>query len=166
MYRGHVDLPRMAAISSPLALPRTAQGRRLRSCRPFWGPVVCPSRLAPRTRKLECTESAFPRRGLFRRKRRDRLSKKRLIRAQQVLTNLKVAGYTPFETEGVIERAARGCSATVPPWRPPLCQADRVRTTHFDSTHRAKAHRCRAALRCTKWWRSLARIPTEVSSLR
>ena len=108
MYRGHVDLPRMAAISSPLALPRTAQGRRLRSCRPFWGPVVCPSRLAPRKRKLECTESAFPRRGLFRRKRRDRLSKKRLIRAQQVLTNLKVAGYTPFETEGVIERAAPG----------------------------------------------------------
>ena len=98
----------MAAISSPLALPRTAQGRRLRSCRPFWGPVVCPSRLAPRKRKLECTESAFPRRGLFRRKRRDRLSKKRLIRAQQVLTNLKVAGYTPFETEGVIERAAPG----------------------------------------------------------
>ena len=34
--------------------------------------------------------------------------KKRLIRAQQVLTNLKVAGYTPFETEGVIERAAPG----------------------------------------------------------
>ena len=72
MYRGHVDLPRMAAISSPLALPRTAPGRRLRSCRPFWGPVVCPSRLAPRKRKLECTESAFPRRGLFRRKRSKR----------------------------------------------------------------------------------------------
>ena len=105
MYRGHVDLPRMAAISSPLALPRTAQGRRLRSCRPFWGPVVCPSRLAP----LRASQNVHSRGGVsFFWKTRDRLSKKRLIRAQQVLTNLKVAGYTPFETEGVIERAAPG----------------------------------------------------------
>ena len=111
MYRGHVDLPRMAAISSPLALPRTAQGRRLRSCRPFWGPVVCPSRLAPRTRKLECTEStcSLSRGGVsFGAKEETGFRKKRLIRAQQILTNLKVAGYTPFETEGVIERAAPG----------------------------------------------------------
>ena len=61
MYRGHVDLPRMAAISSPLALPRAAPGRRLRSCRPFWGPVVCPSRLAPRTRASQNLQNlAFP----------------------------------------------------------------------------------------------------------
>ena len=108
MYRGHVDLPRMAAISSPLALPRTAPGRRLRSCRPFWGPVVCPSRLAPRKRKLECTESSLSPGGVsFGAKEETGFLFKAVDRAQ-VLTNLKVAGYTPFETEGVIERAAPG----------------------------------------------------------
>ena len=82
MYRGHVDLPCMAAISSPLALPRAAPGRRLRSCRPFWGPVVCPSRLAPRTRKLECTESTCSlSRGGVSFGAKEGLSKKRLIRA-------------------------------------------------------------------------------------
>ena len=75
------------------------------------------------TRKLESTESLSP---------GGSLSPKPALKAVDP------------ETEGVIERAARGCSATVPPWRPPLCQADRVRTTHFDSTHRSKAHRCNA----------------------
>ena len=76
------------------------------------------------TRKVESIyRISFPRRGLFLQKERDRLSK-RLIR----------------ETEGVIEHAAPGVRQP----RPPLCQADRVRTTHFDSTHRSKAHRCNA----------------------
>ena len=41
-------------------------------------------------------------------KPRDRRLVTKNWKAQQVLTNLKVAGYTPFETEGVIERAAPG----------------------------------------------------------
>ena len=73
-----------------------------------------PAILGPGSVSLEtCASDAqariyFPPAGsLSAQKKRPAFSSKRLIRAQ-VLTNLKVAGYTPFETEGVIERAAPG----------------------------------------------------------
>ena len=75
--------------------------------------AVMPAILGPGSVSLETcaftqARMYIPAAGSLFWKTRDRLSKKRLIRAQQVLTNLKVAGYTPFETEGVIERAAPG----------------------------------------------------------